>query len=68
MLINHILPELGYTLAKQRRDYGLDTELFPVQFPVEEQASVIDDTPTNNMDMERLMGKADQRLKKYQTQ
>ena len=67
LLINYILPELGCTLAKQRRDYGLDTELYPVQFPVEDQASVIDDTPTNNMDMERLMGKADQRLKKYQT-
>ena len=67
LLVNHLLPELGATLAKQRRDYGLDPALYPVQFPVEDQARVIDDTPTNNMDMERLMGKADQRLKKYQT-
>ena len=67
LLIKHILPQLAKTLAKQRRDYGLDPELNPVQYPVEEQARVIDDTPTNNMDMERLMGKADQRLKKFQT-
>ena len=62
-----MLPELGATLAKQRRDYGLNPELYPVQFPVEEQARNIDDTPTNNLDMERLMGKADERLKKLQT-
>ena len=67
LLINHMLPELGNTLAKQRRDYGLDPDIYPAQYPVEEQASMIDDTPTNNMDMERLMGKADQRLKKFQT-
>ena len=67
LLINHILPHLGSTLSKQRRDYGLDSELYPAQFPIEEQAKNIDDTPTNNMDMERLMGKADQRLKKLQT-
>ena len=34
---------------------------------VEDQASRVDDTPTNNMDMERLMGKADYRLQKLQT-
>jgi hypothetical protein len=34
---------------------------------VEEQARDRDDTPTNNMDMERLMGLTDQRLKKMQT-
>jgi hypothetical protein len=34
---------------------------------VEDQASNIDDTPTNNMDMERLMGKTDYRLQKLQT-
>ena len=67
ILINHILPALGTTLARQRRDYGLDLELFPPEFPIEDQAQNIDDTPTNNMDMERLMGKSDQRLKKNQT-
>ena len=66
MLINHTLPELAITLARQRRDYGLDTSSFPAQYPVQEQASNIDDTPTNNMDMERLMGLTDQRLKKLQ--
>ena len=34
---------------------------------MEDQASKVDDTPTNNMDMERLMGKADFRLQKLQT-
>ena len=29
LLVNHMLPELGSTLAKQRRDYGIDTELYP---------------------------------------
>ena len=66
LLINHMLPEMATILARQRRDYGIDPENFPVQFPVEEQASNIDDTPTNNMDMERLMGKTDYRLKKLQ--
>ena len=67
MLINHMLPELATTLARQRRDYCLDTSTFPAQYPVQEQATNIDDTPTNNMDMERLMGLTDQRLKKLQT-
>ena len=39
-----LIPQLGQTLAKQRRDYGLDQELFPPEFPVEEQASNVDDT------------------------
>ena len=67
MLVNHMLPELGKTLARQRRDYGLDEEAFPVEFRVEDQATNIDDTPTNNMEMERLMGKTDYRLQKLQT-
>ena len=67
LLVNYFLPELANTLAKQRRDYGLDPEIFPAQFPIAEQAEAIEHTPTNNMDMERLMGKADQRLKKLQT-
>ena len=44
----------------------MDQELFPPKFPVEEQASNVDDTPTNNIDMERLMGKTDYRLHKLQ--
>ena len=28
-----------------RRDYGIDEESFPQQYPVEEQANNIDDTP-----------------------
>ena len=38
-----------------------------MSFRVEDQASNVDDCPTNNMDMERLMGKADYRLQKFQT-
>ena len=60
LLVNYFLPELANTLAKQRRDYGLDPEIFPAQFPIAEHAEAIDDTPTNNMDMERLMAKAGQ--------
>ena len=56
ILINHMLTELGTTMGRQRRDYGLDLEQFPPEFPIKDQASIIDDTPTNNMDMERLMG------------
>ena len=59
-----MLPELATTLARQRRDYGLDAETFPANFLIDEQASNIDDTPTNNMDMEHLMGMTDQHLKK----
>ena len=67
MLINHMLPELATTLARQRRDYGLNSDKFPAQYPIEEQAKNINDTPTNNMDMERMMGLSDHRLKKLQT-
>ena len=66
-LINLMLPELSRCLAKQRRDYSLDLETFPVEFPVEEQASNIDDTPVNNLDMERLMVTTDYRLQKVRT-
>ena len=34
---------------------------------MEEQATLIDDTPVNNLDMERLMGKTDYRLQKVRT-
>ena len=66
ILINHMLPELGTTLGRQQRDYGLDLEQFPPEFPIEDQASIIDDTPTNNMDMEWLMGKTDYIFQKLQ--
>ena len=32
LLINHMLPELGKTLGRQRRDYALDEKAFPVEF------------------------------------
>ena len=62
-----MLPELRTVLARQRRDYGLDKETFPPTFPVEEQATNIDDTPVHNISMERFCGTVDYRLKKLGT-
>ena len=42
-----------------RRDYGIDKESFPQQYPVEEQVSNIDDTPVPSIGMERQYGKVD---------
>ena len=66
-LANLMLPEVRTVLARQRRDYGLDEEVYPARFPVSEQVSNIDDTPVHNMSMERLCGTADFRLKKLGT-
>ena len=63
-LINFMIPELKTVLARQRRDYGIDEELFPVQYPVEKQAANLDDTPVHNIGMERLCGQVDYRLHK----
>ena len=59
-----MLPELREVLARQRRDYGIDEELFPPQFPVEQQADNIEDAPTHNMAGERDHGFIDYRLHK----
>ena len=53
-------------LARQRRDYGI-SEDFPVTYPVEDQAANIDDTPVNNLAMERVLGTSDYRLPKLKT-
>ena len=58
------LAETSTVLARQRRDYGIDEELFPPQYPVMQQAANIDDTPVNNIACERTCGKVDCRLKK----
>ncbi|KAK1878430.1 Dihydroorotate dehydrogenase B (NAD(+)) catalytic subunit [Dissostichus eleginoides] len=60
-------PHLQTVLARQRRDYGIDEENFPMDYPVSEQASNIDDTPVHNIGMERQCGKVDYRLKKLGT-
>ena len=65
-LTNFILPECRTVLARQRRDYGISDE-FPAQYPVEEQAANIDETPVNNLAMERQFGTVDYRLKKLKT-
>ena len=66
-LTNLMLPHLQQVLVRQRRDYGIDEESFPQQYPVEEQASNIDDTPVHNIGMERQCGKVDYRLQKLGT-
>ena len=42
-MINLMLPHLQKVLARQRRDYGIDEESFPQQYPVEKWATNIDD-------------------------
>ena len=66
LLANFIIPELRIVLARQRRDYGISDD-FPATYPVEDQAPNIDDTPVNNLAMERMLGTADYRLPKLQT-
>jgi hypothetical protein len=66
-LANLMRSQLRVVLGRQRRDYGLDQEAFPTQFPVEEQAENVDDCPVNNLDMERACGKVDYREKKLKT-
>ena len=62
-----MLPEMRKVLARQRRDYGISDEDFPAQYPVEEQAANIDDTPVHNIGMERQCGKIDYRLHKLRS-
>ena len=66
-LVNMMREDLRTVLGRQRRDYGLDQERFPVEFPVEQQAENVDDCPVTNLDMERACGKVDYREKKLRT-
>ena len=66
-LTNIMLPHLQTVLARQRRDYGIDEDAFPMEYPVEEQATNINDTPVHNIGLERQCGKVDYRLKKLGT-
>ena len=59
-----VVQELREVLARQRRDYGIDEEKFPAQYPVELQAANIEVTPTHNMAGERDHGWIDFRLHK----
>lgn len=59
-----MLPYLRTVLARQRRDYGIDEERFPSQYPVESQAANIDQTPVHNLAAERACGKIDYRIKR----
>ena len=65
-LANFIMPVLRTVLARQRRDYGISEE-FKAEFPVAKQASNPDDTPVNNISMERNLGTVDHRLQKLRT-
>ena len=62
-LVNICLPGMQTVLARQRRDYSLSEE-FPAQFPVFDQCANPDDTPVNNIAMERQCGTVDYRLHK----
>ena len=62
ILANVILPDLAVVLARQRRDYGISEE-FPAEFPVFDQTSNVDNTPVNNIAMERSCRMVDCRLK-----
>ena len=59
-----MLPNLRTVFARQRRDYGINEERFPSQYPVESQAANIDQTPVHNLAAERACGKIDYRIKR----
>ena len=59
-----MLPHIRTVLARQRRDYRIDEERFPAQYPVESQAANIDQTPVHNLAAERACGKIDYRIKR----
>ncbi|XP_057709633.1 uncharacterized protein LOC130927686 [Corythoichthys intestinalis] len=63
-LASVMLPHMRTVLARQRRDYSIDDERFPAQYPVEEQAANVDETPVTNLAAERACGKVDYRLHK----
>ena len=65
-LANFIIPELRVVLARQRRDYGIGEE-FQSTYPVDDQAPNVNDTPVNNLAMERLLGTIDYLLHKLKT-
>ena len=63
-LSNLMLPHLQTVLARQRRDYGLDEEAFPMEYQVSEKTLNIDQIPVHNIGMERQCGLVDFRLRK----
>ena len=62
-LVNICFPGMQTVLARQRRDYGISEE-FPAEYPVFDQCQNPDDTPVNNIAMERQCGTVDHRLHK----
>ena len=46
-----------FRLDAMRRDYGIDEESFPQQYPVEKQASNTGDTPVHSIGMKKQCGK-----------
>ena len=65
MVANLSMVELRIVLARQRRDYSIDEESFPADFPVMDQAVNIDDTPVTNVGMERSCGKHLEAVSRY---
>lgn len=62
-LANRFMPEMADVLAMQRGKF-YDFGEYKKEFPIFEQASNIDMTPVNNLEMERQCGDTDHRLKK----
>ena len=62
-LVNIFFPGMQTVLARQRRDYGISEE-YPAEYPVFDQCQNPDDTPVNNIAMERQCGTVDHRLHK----
>ena len=63
-IANHFQPNLQTTLARQRRDYGLDKSFVP-EHPVEQlPQSVRENAPVHNLSMEGLCGKVGYRTAK----
>ena len=56
-LVNLCFPEMQTVLGRQRRNYSLSEE-FTAEYPVFDQCDNIDDTPVNNIAMERQCGTA----------
>ena len=64
MLVNHFQPRLKETLARQRRDYGID-ESFEAEHPIADLSEKVrENTPVHNLPMESFSGKVGHRAQK----
>ena len=64
MLVNHFQPRLKETLARQRRDYGVD-ESFKAEHPIADLSEKVrENTPVHNLPLESFSGKVGHRAQK----